>query len=139
MGHEQMAEARTRARPVRSAAFAFLLAVATAASAQSPTMFTCVAGGRTFSGDRPPPECFNSDIRELNRDGSLRRVIPRPLTAEEQKVRALAAKKKAEEEEKALALRRRDRSLLEAYGSEQEIEVARAKALDFQQRSREAF
>ena len=77
----------------------------------------------------PPPECSNSDIRELNRDGSLRRVIPRPLTAEEQKARAIEAKKKAEEEERALAQRRRDRSLLEAYASEQEIDVARTKAL----------
>lgn len=92
-------------------------------------MFTCVANGRTYSGDRPPPECSNSDIRELNRDGSLRRLIPRPLTAEEQKARAIEAKKKAEEEEKALAQRRRDRSLLEAYANEQEIDVARNKAL----------
>jgi len=83
-------------------------------------MYSCVANGRTFSGDRPPPECANSDIRELNRDGSLRRVIPRPLTPEEQKARAIEAKKKADEEEKALAQRRRDRSLLEAYASEQE-------------------
>jgi hypothetical protein len=129
MGHEQMAGGRTRVQPALPATFAFLLAVATAVSGQSPTMFTCVAGGRTYSGDRPPPECFNSDIRELNRDGSLRRVIARPLTAEEQKARAIELKKKAEEEEKALAQRRRDRSLLEAYGSEQEIEVARTKAL----------
>jgi hypothetical protein len=92
-------------------------------------MYSCVANGRTYSGDRPPPECANSDIRELNRDGSLRRVIPRPLTPEEQKARAIEAKRKADEEEKALAQRRRDRSLLEAYASEQEIDVARAKAL----------
>jgi len=129
MGHELMARERTRGRPVLPAAFAFLLAVATAAGAQSPTMYTCVANGRTYSGDRPPPECFNSDIRELNRDGSLRRVIARPLTPEEQKARAIEVRKKADEEEKALAQRRRDRSLLEAYASEQEIDVARTKAL----------
>jgi hypothetical protein len=92
-------------------------------------MYSCVANGRTYTGDRPPPECSNSDIRELNRDGSLRRVIPRPLTAEEQKARDLEKKKRAEEEERALAQRRRDRSLLEAYASEQEIDAARAKAL----------
>lgn len=129
MGHEQMARERTRGRPVLPAAFACLLAVATAASAQSRTMYTCVANGRTYSGDRPPPECFNSDIRELNRDGSLRRVISRPLTPEEQKARAIEVKKKADEEERALAQRRRDRSLLEAYASEQEIDIARTKAL----------
>jgi len=113
-----------------------LLVLASAAGwAQSPTaapstIYSCVANGRNYSGDRPPPECANSDIRELNRDGSLRRVIPRPLTAEEQKARALEAKRRLEEEERALAQRRRDRSLLEAYANEDEIEAARSKALD---------
>lgn len=127
MGHELMAGEGTRGHVVLPAAFAFLLLVSAPAGAQ--TMYSCVANGRTYTGDRPPPECSSSDIRELNRDGSLRRVIPRPLTAEEQKARALEAKKKAEEEERALAQRRRDRSLLEAYASEQEIDVARTKAL----------
>jgi Domain of unknown function (DUF4124) len=127
MGHDLMARERTPGRGMLPAAFAFLFLVSGSAGAQ--TMYTCVANGRTYSGDRPPPECSNSDIRELNRDGSLRRVISRPLTAEEQKARALEAKKKAEEEERALAQRRRDRSLLEAYASEQEIDVARTKAL----------
>ncbi len=113
---------------VLSAAVACLLVTATA-GAQSPTMYSCVANGRTYTGDRPPPECANSDIRELNRDGSLRRVIPRPLTPEEQKAKAAEARKKAEEEEKLLAQRRRDRSLLEAYANEQEIEAARVKAI----------
>jgi len=45
-------------------------------------MFTCVANGKTYTADRPPAECVNSDIRELNRDGSVRRVIARPLTIE---------------------------------------------------------
>jgi hypothetical protein len=129
MGHELMARERTRGRPVLPVAFAFLLAFASTAGAQSATIYSCVANGRTYTGDRPPPECFNSDIRELNRDGSQRRVIARPLTPEEQKARALEVKRKADEEEKALAQRRRDRSLLEAYASEQEIDVARTKAL----------
>lgn len=127
MGHEPMARERIRGRVVLPAAFAVLLLASASAGAQ--TMYTCVANGRTYSGDRPPPECFNSDIRELNRDGSLRRVIARPLTPEEQKARAIEVRKKADEEEKALAQRRRDRSLLEAYASEQEIDVARTKAL----------
>ena len=118
----------------RAVAVATLLLGAAGACAQSlPAMapiYSCVANGRTYSGDRPPPECVNSDIRELNRDGSLRRVIPRPMTQEEQKARALEAKKRVEEEERMLAQRRRDRSLLEAYATEDEIEASRLKALD---------
>jgi hypothetical protein len=93
-------------------------------------MFTCVANGKTYSADRPPPECANSDMRELNRDGSVRRLIPRPLTVEEQRARAIEAKKKLEEEERLLAQRRRDRALLEAYATDAEIEVARKKSLE---------
>lgn len=100
------------------------------ASAPTNTMYSCTANGKTYTADRPPVECANSDIRELNRDGSVRRVIPRPLTIEEQRARALEAKKKYEEEEKILAQRRRDRSLLEAYADEAEIEAARKKSLE---------
>jgi hypothetical protein len=105
-----------------------------AAIAQTPvppgTLFTCVANGKTYTADRPPPECANSDIRELNRDGSVRRVIQRPLTIEEQRARAIEAKKRYEEEERLREQRRRDRSLLEAYASEAEIEAARKKSLE---------
>jgi hypothetical protein len=108
-----------------------LLAVAaTSGAQQTGSIYSCTANGKTYSGDRPPAECANSDIRELNRDGSVRRVIPRPLTVEEQRARALEAKKRLEDEEKLAAQRRVDRSLLEAYANEQEIEAARAKALD---------
>ncbi len=120
---------------LRAGGIALLAFLATPAGAQAPapaagSIFTCVANGRTYSGDRPPPECVNSDMRELNRDGSLRRVIPRPLTVDEQRARALEAKKRIEAEELQLAQRRRDRSLLEAYANEGEIEAARKKSLE---------
>jgi hypothetical protein len=133
MGREEQMGPATRGAVRGGFALAALLAC-TAGYAQTqpvPTpIYSCTANGRTYSGDRPPPECVNSDIRELNKDGSVRRVIPRPMTQEEQKARALEAKKRLEEEERALAQRRRDRSLLEAYASESEIEAARLKALD---------
>jgi hypothetical protein len=94
------------------------------------SIFTCTVSGKTFSGDRVPQECANADVRELNRDGSLRRVIARPLTQDELRARANEAKKRLEDEDKQLAQRRRDKSLLEAYGSDEEIEVARAKSLE---------
>jgi hypothetical protein len=103
----------------------------TLAQAPAPgVMYSCSVNGKTYTADQPPTECANSDIRELNRDGSVRRVISRPLTLEEQRARALEAKKKLDEEEKLMAQRRRDRSLLEAYASEEEIEAARKKSLE---------
>jgi arsenate reductase-like glutaredoxin family protein len=124
---------RTAARMRNLALFGLSACGTLAAMAQVPLpgiMFTCVANGKTYTADRPPAECVNSDIRELNRDGSVRRVIARPLTIEEQRARALEAKKKYEEEERILAQRRRDRSLLEAYATEAEIEAARKKSLE---------
>ena len=119
---------------VRLGLAGLLAGVGLAAGAQAPqpavTMYSCTANGKTYTADRPPIECANSDIRELNRDGSVRRVIARPLTIEEQRARALEAKKRYEEEEKILAQRRRDRSLLEAYANEAEIEVARRKSME---------
>lgn len=108
---------------------AAVLGSAGSASAQA-SIFTCNVSGKTFSGDRPPAECANSDMRELNRDGSVRRVIARPLTLEEQRARALEAKKRLEEEDRQLGQRRRDKSLLEAYASDEEIEAARTKSLE---------
>lgn len=139
----EQAEKGTRTRRARAlAVFAGLMLSGAALSQQAVSLpiYSCVAGGRTYSGDRPPPECSNSDIRELNKDGSLRRIIPRPLTAAEQRAKAVEAQKRAEEEELALSQRRRDRSLLEAYASEDEIDAARRKALassnDILERSR---
>jgi hypothetical protein len=120
-----------------SAVLAALAALGLPATAQSQAsgapqtfMYSCVANGRTYTSDRPPAECANSDIRELNRDGSVRRVMPRPLTPEEQRAKALETKKKFEDEERQIAQRRRDRSLLEAYANEEEIEAGRKKALE---------
>ncbi len=121
---------RTTAAASLSCVFGLCLALGASNGWANQSIFTCVVAGKTFSGDRVPNECANADVRELNRDGSLKRVIARPLTLDEQRARALEAKKKLEEEEKQLAQRRRDKSLLEAYADEQEIEAARAKSLE---------
>jgi len=94
------------------------------------SIYSCTVNGKTFTADRVPSECANSDVREMNRDGSVRRVIARPLTLDEQRARAMEAKKRLEEEDKQLAQRRRDKSLLEAYATDEEIEAARGKAME---------
>ncbi len=125
-----MRDGLTTVTLLRAATLSAALAALSASAQTATTMFTCVANGKTYSADRPPPECANSEMRELNRDGSVRRVIPRPLTVEEQRARAIEAKKKLEEEERVLAQRRRDRALLEAYANDAEIEAARRKSLE---------
>ena len=109
---------------------ACLMAGAGFAQAATGSIFTCTVSGKTFTADRVPSECANSDVREMNRDGSLKRIIARPLTVDEQRARALEAKKRLEEQDKMMAQRRVDKSLLEAYANDEEIEAVRAKSLE---------
>jgi hypothetical protein len=125
-----LTDARPRSAPAALTALALITSLIIVSPVHAQSIFTCTVAGKTFSGDRVPPECASADVRELNRDGSLKRVIARPLTLEEQRTRALEAKKRLEEEERQLAQRRRDKSLLEAYADEQEIEAARTKSLE---------
>jgi hypothetical protein len=93
-------------------------------------LYVCTTpGGRTLTGDTPPPECHGVQIRELNRDGSVRRVIDPPLTSEQKKKREDDDKARREREHAAQEQLRRDRALLEAYASEDEIEAARDRLL----------
>ena len=99
-----------------------------------PQLYVCTTtSGRTLTGDLPPPECQNVIIRELNRDGSIKRVIEPPLTPEQKKKRELEEKQRHERERQAQEQLRKDRALLETYASEDEIEASRDRALADQQ------
>lgn len=119
----------------RTAAGALLLALlglgAPPASAQ---MYVCTtASGHTVTGDVPPADCKDRELRVLNRDGSLQAVIPAPLTPEQRQAREeekRAQERRAEEERKQA---HRDQALLETYGSVDEVESARKRALAAQQ------
>ena len=92
-------------------------------------LYVCNSHGHTISGGLPPPECKGEDIRELNPDGTLHRLIPAPLTAEQRRKRDEDEAARIEEEEKQRAQSRKDRSLLETYGSVSEIEAARTRTI----------
>ena len=106
-------------------------AVARAADAPpSRGLFVCIdAAGKRISSDRPPPECAAREIRELNPDGSVKRIIPPPPTAEQRAARAAEEQRKKEEAERVAEQRRGDRALLETYSSVEQIERARDRAL----------
>jgi hypothetical protein len=111
-------------------ALVMLLAVAGASSAAQAQLFVCTApSGRTITADLPPQECADRPIRELRPDGSIRRVIEPPLTPAQRAEREAEAKRQIEEAERQRGQMRRDLSLLETYGSENEIEATRNRAL----------
>ncbi|CAM5787535.1 hypothetical protein [Rhizobacter fulvus] len=123
-------------RPVAGAALIMLslLAASPLATAQTTggrSIFTCVsAAGKTLTSDRLIADCVGREQRVLNADGSLNRIVPPSLTAEE--------RAKAEEREAAAAAVRaakaeavrRDRSLLTRYPDDKAHKRAREASLD---------
>ncbi|HEY2190566.1 MAG TPA: hypothetical protein VGH48_18575, partial [Caldimonas sp.] len=49
-----------------------------------PPSFSCVVNGKKLVSDRLIPECANSEQRELNADGSLKRVV-RPVPTDDER------------------------------------------------------
>jgi len=89
---------------------------------QAQLLYSCTsADGRRIDGDRPPPECANRQIRVRRADGTPYGTIEPPLTLEQLKKRDDEAKRKILEADAARAQLQSDRSLLETYGSIDEI------------------
>lgn len=116
---------------------AVLAAAACAVWAQAPArppataIYTCIDDkGRRLTADRPIAECAAKEQQVLNRDGSLRMVLPPTLTAEERAEKD--ARERAEKEAKAAAADavRRDRNLMARFPNEEAHARAREAALD---------
>jgi len=102
----------------------------TSNTARPQLSYTCVTkSGHNVRGDLPPPECKDRDVRVLNPDGSLKEIIPAPLTPEQRKKHREEEQVQRQEEEKERAQAQKDRSLLETYGSVEEIDSARDRAI----------
>lgn len=119
--------------PARSAAtLAALLLAGGMASAQSgPTIFTCVtAAGRAITSDRLIAECTDREQRVLNRDGSVLRVVPPALTAEERAARDARERQQAAQKLALNDAARRDRNLVKRYPTAADHQKAREAALE---------
>lgn len=94
-------------------------------------IYTCTDGqGRRLTSDRPIADCTSREQRVLNRDGSVKQVVPPTLTAEERAERE-AAQRQAELARAAQAdAVRRDRNLMARYPTEAAHQKAREAALD---------
>jgi len=97
--------------------------------AASTQIYSCIdVHGHRLSSDRPIPECLSKDQRLLNRDGSLKAVVP-PAQSPEEKARQEAGKRQAEQIRLAReAEARRDRALLARYPDQDTHDEARARA-----------
>jgi hypothetical protein len=86
-------------------------------------------GGSTIIRDDLPPECASVEIRETNPDGSLRRIIPPPRTAEQRKAQEEENRRKLECLQQNEARKQGDEVLLKRYPMEDDLIVARDRAL----------
>ena len=77
----------------------------------------------------PPPECANVEIRELNPDGSLRRIIPPRQTPEQKKAEEEKRRQSAECDERNEAQRQENEALIRRYPIEDDLIVARDRTL----------
>lgn len=122
--------------PVRWALLAVAMLAMTGARAQAPvrpgaSIFTCIDDkGRRLTADRPIPECAAKEQQVLNRDGSLRTVIPPTLTAEERADKEARERAAAEAKAAAADAVRRDRNLMARFPNEAAHLRAREAALD---------
>src|SRR5438552_17019408 len=93
-----------RARVPPACVLTVSLAISLLGGAAQAQIYTCVdANGKRLTSDRPLPECALREQRQLNADGSVRRIVPPAMTADE---RAEAELK--EREEAAARIARQD-------------------------------
>jgi hypothetical protein len=117
-------------RLVVLAASSLLISAAWAQPTQG-QVFTCVDGaGRNLTSDRLIAQCMDREQRLLAKDGTLIRVIPPQLTAEERAEKEAREKRLAAEKQAKAEAVRRDRLLLERYPNQEAHEKSRESALD---------
>lgn len=94
-------------------------------------IYTCVdAQGKRHTADRPIRECLAREQQVLNKDGSIKFVLPPSLTAEERIDREARERRLAEQRIAIADAGRRDRNLLARYPDEAAHQRAREAALD---------
>lgn len=103
----------------------------TSAPSGGPGIYTCVDDqGRRHTADRPIAACTQKEQRVLNRDGSLKAVLPPALSPEE--VARRDARERAAEEARAVRAEaiRRDRFLMSRFPDQAAHDRARHASLE---------
>jgi hypothetical protein len=112
-----------------------LLGLSTLACAQSGNsnelVFTCVnAAGRSLTSDRLIGDCMDREQRVLSRNGTLVRIVPPSLTADERAEKEARERRIAAERESRMEAVRRDRNLMQRFPNAAAHQKARDQALE---------
>lgn len=94
-------------------------------------IYTCIDDkGIKRTSDRPIAECNDREQRILNKDGSLRRIVPPTLTPDQRAEREADERKTAEERAALNDAVRRDRNLKARFPTESVHNKARESSLE---------
>jgi hypothetical protein len=110
------------------------LACAQANAPSNNQVFTCInAAGRALTSDRLIGECMDREQRVLARDGTLLRIVPPSLTADERAEKEARDRKAAADREAKSEAVRRDRNLIQRFPNAAAHQKAREQALEVTQ------
>ena len=115
----------------------FVLAAALApsvAQSQAQTIIKCVGkDGKTYIGSTLHPQCAGQAAEQMNKQGQVVKRTEAMLTPEQRAAKEaedrINKEKQAEVARKEKEETRKNKALLSTYGSEKDIEAARAQAL----------
>jgi hypothetical protein len=94
-------------------------------------IYTCIDDkGNKLTSDRPIAACAHKEQHVLNRDGSIRSVVPPTLTTEERAEREARERQLAEARAAQADAVRRDRNLMQRFKNEEAHAKAREQALE---------
>jgi len=96
-----------------------------------PAIYSCVdPSGKRITSDRPIASCNDREQRELNADGSVKRIVPPTMTADERSEAESRERIAAAEAASKRDALKRDRNLLNRFPNEAAHNKAREAALD---------
>lgn len=86
--------------------------------------------GRVISSDQPIAACARRNLRELTQNGSVRRILPPPLTRQQEREAAQQALVRQEQERALKAQQAHDRHLLLTYKSPEDLRQRQAQQME---------
>ncbi len=93
-------------------------------------IYTCVdAKGRRLTADRPIMECLDREQKELSSQGTVKRVVPPSMTAEERDAAKAREQAATDQRARAIETQRRERALMQRYPNQAAHDKERADAL----------
>ncbi|NMF99158.1 hypothetical protein GPA27_17400 [Aromatoleum toluolicum] len=115
---------------------AALLLGLTLANPAGAKVYCCEDGdGRRQCGDVLPQACYGRAYREIGPQGTIKREISAPLSAEEIARRRAAEQQKKDDETRQAKQRRLDQALLETYASVEDLDRRRDREIGDIERS----